>query len=153
MDSLIWGPMTQLYNDSDSELVPGGVAGTTVVSDAHKNHALASLVLGLNKDSILEAVKVQEGGLETVISSGSEKFTYFLPVTDADITQKPGKYNGNSVGLVKAIITFEKLAVVGDAARQTLFYYQFASFPKFVSHIRDEQIQLTQQVYDQFHTP
>jgi len=145
--------MTTPLNDEPSELVPGGLEGTTVVSDAQKTHALASLLVGINGNALFEALKVQAGGLETVLSPGSEKFTYFAPVTAADTQQQPTKYNSQSMGLVKTIVTFEKSAVVGDAARQTSFEYHFAAYPKFVSHIRDEEIQLTQQIYDQFHTP
>lgn len=135
-----------------SLIVPGGRQETTVVSDKARAHAIATLAIGLNNDDIFEAIRIQGGSLETTITPGAPKNTKFNPVTQLDRDNSSAKYNAGSIGLIKEILTFPQSAVVGDLIWSTSFEYSFASYPKFVSHIRESRVQLTTLLYNEFQT-
>jgi len=139
-----------MSQDKTSLEITGGGGYTTTVSDSQKTHAKTVLLTGLSVGDLIEVLRTENGSLTTTVVPGLPKNTYFYPVTSADISSEPLKYNPGSLGSVKFIITFPKTAVVGDQVWETSFEYHFTSEPKFVSHIKERSIELTIQIFNEF---
>lgn len=144
----------QNYISATTELVPGGKQEGAMVSDSERNLAIATLLSGLDKDSILKALKVStQGQLEATIVPGDEKFTYFAPVTQADWAADNGAtYNSGSVNEIKYILSFSKTSNPGDMVWKTTFYYEYSSIPKFISRSREELVELPVNIHALFQT-